>query len=99
MILNNDSNYCFIDRKRIKTFNGSQIPTRSAAQPPSNQFDNTKISKVFGGTSYSYTWNVNITIKKNTCFSIVLPPGKSVYIPDGYSFDVEDDADFIIFSL
>ena len=54
---------------------------------------------ITGVNSFAYTWDRDIRVESDRCLSVVMPPGKEIYIPDGYTFDVEDGGDFLLFSL
>ncbi len=50
-------------------------------------------------TVMHYTWDDNIIVGKDELLNIILPPGKQVTIPDGFSLTIEDGGDFLLFSL
>ena len=50
-------------------------------------------------TVMHYTWDDNIVVGNGELLNVILPPGKQITIPDGFSLTVEDGGDFLLFSL
>jgi len=50
-------------------------------------------------TVMHYTWDDNIVVGNGELLNVILPPGKEITIPDGFSLTIEDGGDFLLFSL